>query len=168
LKIWRVSAQGHRFTRRMSVFGSVMRTDEQEDNECAGRRGQLTTWPPEAATDQPSYGATQIMNSSAVPTASRTAPIYPVRFIAGAVVLTLAAAVMASTFSLSKRDVSGDENAVTHCERLAQSSADRMVSAGMENDTADFRRQRFSAFAACLDNPDAFEHRLNPSDHGAD
>jgi hypothetical protein len=86
--------------------------------------------------------------------------------------MTLAAAVMASTFSLSKRDVSGDANAatgaVTRCDHLAQRSADRMATAGMKYDAADFRRQRFSAFAACLDNPDAFEHRLNPSDHAAD
>jgi hypothetical protein len=104
------------------------------------------------------------MNSSAL----RTAPRYPVRFVAGAVVLTLAAAVLASTLSISKRDVGGDENAVMRCDRLAQSSADRMVTAGMDNDTADFRRQRFSAFAACLDNLDAFEHRLNLGDQAAD
>jgi hypothetical protein len=104
------------------------------------------------------------MNTSAI----RTAPLYPVRFVVGAILLTLAAAVVVSTFSLSKRDDSGDDNAVSRCDRLAQSSADRMVVAGMENDTAEFRRQRFSAFAACLDNPDAFEHRLNPGDQAAD
>jgi hypothetical protein len=104
------------------------------------------------------------MNTSAI----RTAPLYPVRFAASAILLTLAAAVVLSTFSLSRREVSSDDNAVSRCDRLAQSSTDRAVAAGMENATAEFRRQRFSDFAACLDNPDAFERRLNPRDHAVD
>jgi hypothetical protein len=96
------------------------------------------------------------MNSSVI----RTTPPYPIRLVAGVVAVVLAAAVAASAISLSNRAGGGDENAVDRCERSVRGVTEGLAAAGVDIDSADHRRKRFAAFAACLENPDTFARRV--------
>jgi hypothetical protein len=104
------------------------------------------------------------MNSSVI----RTTPLYPIRRIAAVTAVALAAVVAASTISLSQRTAGRGENAVDRCERALGGFGKRLAAAGVAIDTADYRRQRFAAFATCLENPDAFAGGVGPQAQSSD
>jgi hypothetical protein len=74
--------------------------------------------------------------------------------LAGTVVFVAALA------TFSRRDVSGQENVVTRCDRLAQIASNRRESGTLDPTSAAWRRARNKALETCLENPPAFERMV--------